>query len=273
MAERTCLDCAVRFKTRGSRDQRCPDCGQKRTQQRTKQRDALRRGRSIASKTKSQVVCPMCGVAFPDRRGKERAKFCSRSCQFRALNRRVRQPRTEIPAKLVGRKSDLAWRQCVYCTDWICRPNSRKTCSTRCSRALQNRVPFSVAIDYQICNWCGVLFTRRQDTIARVAQCCGQRCSQAAARKRRKAQRKSRQRGGHQIGLAALCRRDGWRCHLCGRRVRSTMDFNHDLAPSIDHLIPLSAGGQHRWENVALAHRCCNYERQHLGAAQLLLFG
>lgn len=28
--------------------------------------------------------------------------------------------------------------------------------------------------------------------------------------------------------------------------------------PSIDHIIPVSHGGTHTWDNVELAHRYCN---------------
>ena len=28
--------------------------------------------------------------------------------------------------------------------------------------------------------------------------------------------------------------------------------------PSIDHIIPISKGGQHTWDNVQLAHMICN---------------
>ena len=28
--------------------------------------------------------------------------------------------------------------------------------------------------------------------------------------------------------------------------------------PSIDHIIPVSRGGTHTWDNVQLAHRYCN---------------
>jgi 5-methylcytosine-specific restriction endonuclease McrA len=45
------------------------------------------------------------------------------------------------------------------------------------------------------------------------------------------------------------------------------------LDPEIDHLVPVSAGGSHTWDNVALAHRRCNYERREVGPAQLRLLG
>ena len=56
------------------------------------------------------------------------------------------------------------------------------------------------------------------------------------------------------IKLDVLFERDGRRCHLC----RKKMLRKH---ASVDHLIPLSQGGDHSWVNVALAHHSCNARR------------
>ncbi len=45
--------------------------------------------------------------------------------------------------------------------------------------------------------------------------------------------------------------RDGGRCQYCG-----------DKAESIDHVIPRSRGGEHRWENVVAACRRCNTQKR-----------
>ena len=42
---------------------------------------------------------------------------------------------------------------------------------------------------------------------------------------------------------------------------------------TVDHLVPLVQGGEHVWENVALAHRRCNLSRGDRGLAQLRLVG
>ena len=43
------------------------------------------------------------------------------------------------------------------------------------------------------------------------------------------------------------------------------------MAASIDHLIPISAGGGYTWANVAIAHKRCNSQRRTGGKAQLRL--
>ena len=76
-----------------------------------------------------------------------------------------------------------------------------------------------------------------------------------------------------EIDIDTLGDRDGWRCHLCRKRVARTRRWPDPLSKSIDHLVPWSAGGAHKWENVALAHLRCNIRRQNAGPAQLRLLG
>lgn len=60
------------------------------------------------------------------------------------------------------------------------------------------------------------------------------------------------------IGLRKLVMRDGCICHICGKRVNMNADTNANEYGSIDHVIPVSKGGTHTWDNVKLAHRGCN---------------
>lgn len=67
------------------------------------------------------------------------------------------------------------------------------------------------------------------------------------------------------ITLAGLYKRDIGVCYLCGKKcnpddytvVNGTM-IAGDWYPSIDHVIPISKGGNHAWNNIRLAHRVCN---------------
>jgi 5-methylcytosine-specific restriction endonuclease McrA len=53
------------------------------------------------------------------------------------------------------------------------------------------------------------------------------------------------------IDRDAIIARDGARCHFCGKRCRPS-----EL--HLDHLVPLSRGGAHAPENVAVACAACN---------------
>lgn len=67
------------------------------------------------------------------------------------------------------------------------------------------------------------------------------------------------------ISIDKLIKKDRGVCHICGDRVDKN-DYKHISGayiaglrhPSIDHIMPLSKGGTHTWDNVKLAHMGCN---------------
>ncbi len=58
--------------------------------------------------------------------------------------------------------------------------------------------------------------------------------------------------------------RDGWVCGICQdgtRLVDPSSGAPRALSPSIDHIVVVSAGGQHAPANVRITHLWCNVER------------
>ena len=48
-------------------------------------------------------------------------------------------------------------------------------------------------------------------------------------------------------------------CGICGKPVDFSYKTPHPLSPTVDHIIPVSAGGHPSdLDNLQLAHRCCN---------------
>jgi 5-methylcytosine-specific restriction endonuclease McrA len=99
-----------------------------------------------------------------------------------------------------------------------------------------------------------------------------------AQRRRAVWQRKNaRRRGANPIGplvsVAQLGARDGWRCHLCRRRVDAALPYQHAMAGTRDHLVPVTDGGDDSGANLRLAHRSCNSRRGVRGSVQLALVG
>lgn len=70
-----------------------------------------------------------------------------------------------------------------------------------------------------------------------------------------------------------IAERDGWRCKICGKQVNKRAKVPHPSAPTLDHIVPLAAGGRHEPTNVQLAHFRCNRIKNATGSGQLLLFG
>lgn len=64
------------------------------------------------------------------------------------------------------------------------------------------------------------------------------------------------------VTLKKLIKRDGLRCALCGEMCdlndHSWSEYSGPMYPSIDHIIPMSKGGGHVWNNVQVAHLICN---------------
>lgn len=82
------------------------------------------------------------------------------------------------------------------------------------------------------------------------------RASKRVAARRRRA----RKRGAlvERYERIDIFERDGWRCQLCGHKVRRTAKVPHPKAPVLDHVLPLAAGGDDTPRNVQCAHFLCN---------------
>lgn len=55
--------------------------------------------------------------------------------------------------------------------------------------------------------------------------------------------------------------RDNWVCGICGEVVDRTLTHPHPLSKSLDHIVPISRGGNHSRDNVQLAHLVCNIKK------------
>jgi 5-methylcytosine-specific restriction endonuclease McrA len=67
--------------------------------------------------------------------------------------------------------------------------------------------------------------------------------------------------------LQGIADRDNNKCHICGDAVDWNDSPQGNWYPSIDHVVPLSRGGCHTFDNIKLAHRWCNSvknDREHI---------
>jgi 5-methylcytosine-specific restriction endonuclease McrA len=105
-------------------------------------------------------------------------------------------------------------------------------------------------------------------------------CSEACAQERRRIREYSRQavkRGATSVVHVVpreIFDRDQWRCHICRRKLSADVTWPHPRSASVDHLVPLSKGGEHSPENVETACLQCNISKGNRGGnEQLLLIG
>lgn len=189
--------------------------------------------------------CQHCGKAFVPKRA-DRNKYCS-DCKGK-FHRKTRGIEPVIVSV------------CVMCG---CH-SKNATCSDACQRALikeQTRL-YGIAtkvLKPRPCKECGKQFTPEYGNKRRVF--CSDECLQRRARRIGKAARRARLKNVRRepIDPIKVFERDGWKCHICKkhtpRRLRGTIE---DMAPEMDHIIPLAQGGSHTWDNVACACRKCN---------------
>jgi hypothetical protein len=235
--------------------------------------------------TLSQVGCDRCDApidparAAMHRRGRA---FCSDRCMVAAHHRSDERLRPH---------------PCVWCLSPIYGWRSQRYCSQRCKdgRALTERfrqrlsnlgaVQHAVGrplVGLRACAVCGKGFLRgdARQPKKRMSYCSAtcRRASDARrdAHSRAKHRRRERMRPEAPLpkGLGLVYRsriyaRDGWRCQLCRKPVNRKAKVPHPLAPTLDHIIPVSAGGRHEPSNVQLAHFECNRLRGATGPAQL----
>ena len=208
---------------------------------------AQRRAAGHPARTEARRECEHCGAQFVTR--KERmTRYCSLSCAQRATaaqttaTRRAnlmaaRALRSQVviytgPPRsapdLVHGQGKTTWRagQCRVCATWFVHWNHDATCSAICQR-----------ID-----------RRNQKRIARE-------------------RRRARKRNAYVSDVYRLkvFESDSYRCHLCRRRTDPAKAVPHPKAPTIDHLVPLSAGGTHEPSNCRTACFRCNSRKGNRG--------
>ena len=109
---------------------------------------------------------------------------------------------------------------------------------------------------YRECKWCGKVFRSERGN-----SFCSTECRRKSENRSHDRRLKRNGKMDYSINLHKLYKRDKGICKLCGKPVFYVDDIQSDEYPSIDHIIPISKGGLHQWDNVQLAHRGCNTEK------------
>ena len=220
------------------------------------------------SPTKRIHTCVQCGGAFLPKRT-DRTLCCSRACGFELTRAR------------------WAATKAVYADVAVYRIWARHAAKRRREEARAvGRIRIQAALDCvrtqraeAPCATCGGPVG---DVRTKPKRFCSSRCrksseDQRTLRRAYKARRKAKERGAgrcERFDPLDVLRRDGWRCHLCGvktpERLRGT---THPRAPELDHIVPLSKGGEHSRRNTACACRHCNIAKGDRIVGQMRLVG
>jgi len=114
--------------------------------------------------------------------------------------------------------------------------------------------------DPRTCIGCNEIFAPRFS--ANLQQYCNSKCAKKHRRtlygQRRRALKMSA-KVCEAVDPFKVFDRDGWRCQICMVKTpRSKRGSLHDRAPELDHILPLSKGGDHSYANTQCACRKCN---------------
>lgn len=190
-------------------------------------------------------VCLQCGCALGPEISNH-MKLCGQACRRqRSIDRkrRARESNPNYAGPKLGRPKFKDYT-CAGCGEQFSRPSGRRPlvfCSARCSTER----------------------FRKYDTINE---------RRRAADNARRARLLSAVT--ELFAPIEIFERDNWRCHLCGVRTpKKLRGTKHPHSPELDHIIPLSKGGDHTRQNTACACCHCNASKGGKMLGQQRLFG
>jgi hypothetical protein len=211
-------------------------------------------------------ICLWCASVFSikTRSSRNDGKYCSRQCRFDYL-----AWRTEVREIQDGGDkwtiSQWEFRACEECGKAFCKIAgvTQNCCSNGCSYKRTKRLlreQYEPKLTWKDCIYCGKMFCSGR------TMTCSERCKRKAARGRKTGGYKERceKHGSHydpSVKRIAIFKRDDWTCQLCGIKCRQDGEYLEDDAPELDHIMPISKGGDHIESNVWCLCRKCNSEK------------
>lgn len=193
--------------------------------------------------------CITCGSIFKSLAAT--AKYCSKKCRKRVSN--------------------IYHGECIECGDHFVSRYARKYCSDRCMyRHSYSYDPVEKV--NKICSICKGLFT----TTYRNSTFCSDSCREEGTKinnNERKSHRRRADKYGsfyQKLNRHKVFKSDNYKCQSCGVRcLKSKIGTNHRREPTLDHIIPISKGGPHSYNNVQTLCRKCNNKKSNKIAGQI----
>ena len=76
--------------------------------------------------------------------------------------------------------------------------------------------------------------------------------------KKKVSKRRKQLRNGDYIDSTDVFEFYEWTCIVCMKSINPDLAWPHKHSATLEHIIPLSKGGTHTWDNVAPSHLLCN---------------
>ena len=221
------------------------------------------KARKLNNKPRGKGTCPQCGIEFATTANKK--KFCGHECRSRwHYERSDAKVRGDSNRALAEAKKQR--NTCLVCGN--VRPSGYRGVCAQCSANACRVRSHADGGFVMACGCCGRMVVRKSRRLSPTCHACelrNYRTSEtgkaARSRNRRWRDHVKRASGRHGISFDSvdIFNRDGWKCQLCGCKVRpSSKAHNQQDEATVDHIIPLSRGGSHSEPNCQTACRRCN---------------
>ncbi len=210
--------------------------------------------------------CLICGDSFiAEGKGFRRQRYCSDKCARRAENNKRNERRMD----------DAPIDDCPQCGKTFKNRGGRTYCSYECY--IESKRPLEQT---SRCPICGQDFNQRGCRFRYCSPLCSAKAQEDVYRRNTMTRRALCTTNGHveTIDPKSIFERDGWRCQLCGKKTpkglyKTNGTKRYANAPSLDHIIPISRGGDHTRTNVQCACYLCNCKKGNKIIGQLRMFG
>jgi hypothetical protein len=225
--------------------------------------------------------CKNCGKQYYNDRHRfngEGEQYCSKACAY-AHRRGIHH--ASYTTKSMSPLLTLYYRPCEWCGVLLKHTGSQRRFCSRQHRLLQERIDCyqrtsqKKIIKSSVCGYCKKSFTSAYGDKRKGF--CSRRCGKNYYRVGKTHIDRAKHYGVHfeHVNKVKVFERDGWHCQLCGiatpRRLLSGK--RQSRSPELDHIIPLSQGGSHSYDNTQCACSKCNQSKNNKALGQLWIAG
>ena len=216
-------------------------------------------------RTYETSICKQCGKEFYPTGSRPSGKtqtYCSQEC-FNDCRTLYRTDEEKTEAKKRGKRK--AYEKQKELMRPVREARERERLEAR-EKKQKEKQPRATRREIEcVCAECGISFISIGKTRKYCATKCFNKRNNRVSELRRREKLKENGEIDWGLSLTKLIKRDKNLCHICGEKCNTKDYVKVDGAfiagnqyPSIDHLLPVSMGGTHTWDNVKLAHRQCN---------------
>lgn len=256
--EKQCGKCGRHF-SHGRRDKKfCSDgCATEHHNEAQHRRISDKRAASRKGK-----VCPRCKEEFEAKRSD--AEYCSKICwdavrlaEYRQDTIQKRQSIGNVSCMNCGARFELSRLGQKFCTNSCAKNHSFKI---NYAKIVEAREKEREAVPNRECRQCGKTFTPTHRDVSRQKFCssvCNMRHHSSELHARRMEIMTAPT--ADKIDWLVVGDRYGWKCGMCSCEVVKEHRGKRRLTtPEIDHVVPLSKGGTHTYNNIQLLCFPCN---------------